>query len=110
MNQRTEFKILAVIYVIALIASVSTIFGFFTRDIDFIINSARFLSLSTLILLTYFANSVYKEMFTQDEQVNEVRMELRSKEDVEEFRKKLEEELRKYVEEIEEEERLDREE
>lgn len=109
MSKRTEFKILAVIYVIALMASLTTIAGFFMRDIDFILTSTRFLSLSTLILLTYFANSVYKEMFSQ-EQVNEVRMELRSKEDIEEFRRKLEEELRKYVEEIEEQERLDKEE
>ena len=100
---------LVVLAAIALIVSVTTIVGFFIGDLNLILNSTKVLSLSTLVLLTVFFRSVYHEMFnSQEEEVNEVRMELKTKEDVEEFRRKLEKELQKYIKEIAEEEELNK--
>jgi hypothetical protein len=42
-----------------------------------------------------------------EENVREVRMELKSKEDIEEFRRKLDEELKDYIKEIAEEEEIE---
>ena len=50
-----------------------------------------------------FFKSVYEEMFVN---TKEVRMELKSKEDVEEFRRKLDEQLKDYIKEIAEEEEI----
>lgn len=99
---------LIVLAVIAFISSISTIIGFIIKDPMLVINSSRFLSLSSLILMTIFGKSVYHEMFVN---TKEVRMELRSKEDIDEFRKKIEEELQQYIKEVaEEEEKLSKDE
>lgn len=100
---------LIVLAAIALIVSVTTIVGFFIGDLQLVLNSSKVLSMSTLVLLTVFFRSVYHEMFhSQEENVHEVKMELKTKEDVEEFRRKLEKELQKYIKEIAEEEELDK--
>ena len=105
MNKKLEIITVIVAFIIAAISSVVVIVGFFTNNVDMIINSSRFLSLSALGLVIYFSNNVYQEMFTD---THEVRMELRSKEDVEEFRKKLDKELQQYIKQIAEEEELDK--
>lgn len=105
MNKKLEIITVIVAFIIAAISSVVVIVGFFTNNVDMIINSSRFLSLSALGLVIYFSNNVYQEMFTD---AHEVRMELRSKEDVEEFRKKLDKELQQYIKQIAEEEELDK--
>ena len=105
MNKKLEIITVIVAFIIAAISSVVVIVGFFTNNVDMIINSSRFLSLSALGLVIYFSNNVYQEMFAD---THEVRMELRSKEDVEEFRKKLDKELQQYIKQIAEEEELDK--
>ena len=99
---------LVVLAALTLIVSVTTIVGFFIGDLQLVLTSSKILSLSSLVLMTVFFRSVYNEMYGE-EQVKEVRMELRSKEDVEEFRRKLEKELQQYIKEIAEEEELNKE-
>lgn len=107
MNKKLEIISIITALIVAGISSVIVIIGFFTRDADLIINTSRFLSLSTLAAIIYFGNSIYKEMNVVE---HEVRMELRSKEDIEKFRNKVEKELQKYIKEIaEEEERINKE-
>lgn len=98
---------LIVLSALTLIVSVTTIVGFFIGDLQLVLTSSKILSLSTLILLSIFFRSVYNEMFGE-ENVREVRMELKSKEDVEEFRRKLEKELQQYIKDIAEEEEIDK--
>lgn len=92
---------------LALLVSVTTIIGFFIGDLKMVLTSSKILSLSTLVLMTVFFKSVYGEMYGE-ENVREVRMELKSKEDIEEFRRKLEEELQQYIKDIAEEEELNK--
>lgn len=107
MSDRKLIIVLIVLAVITFISSIVTIVGFITLDAMLVINSARVLSITSLILMTVFGRSVYLEMFDENN-VREVRMELHSKEDVEEFRRKLEKELQKYIKQIAEEEELDK--
>ena len=104
-NKNIELLTLLVISIIAFISAVVVIVGFFIRDASLVIGASRFLSLSTLCVLSYFGWGVYQEMFTK---TKEVRFELRSREDVEEFRIKMERELQQYIKEIAEEEELDK--
>lgn len=98
---------LIILAVIAFISSVVVTIGFVIKDPMLIINASRFLSISTLILMTIFFRSVYNEMFGE-ENVREVRMELKSKEDIDEFRRKLEDELQQYIKDIAEEEEVNK--
>lgn len=107
MSKKLEIIGIITALIVAGISSVIVIIGFFTRDVDLIINTSRFLALSTLASIIYFGNSIYKEMGVVE---HEVRMELKSKEDIEQFRNKIEKELQKYIKEIaEEEERINKE-
>ena len=105
-KKNIELLTLLVISIIAFISAIVTIVGFFIRDASLVISASRFLSLSTLCVLSYFGWGVYLEVFNT---TKEVRFELRSKEDVEEFRNKMERELQEFVKEIAEEEELDKE-
>ena len=105
-KKNIELLTLLVISIIAFISAIVTIVGFFIRDASLVISASRFLSLSTLCVLSYFGWGVYLELFKT---TKEVRFELRSKEDVEEFRNKMERELQEFVKEIAEEEELDKE-
>jgi len=101
---------LIILAVLTIVVSLTTIIGFFIRDLEMVLLSAKILSLSSLILMTIFFRSVYGEMFG-DDNVKEVRMELKNKEDIERFRKELEEHLQDYIKEVvEEEEKLDKDE
>lgn len=91
---------LMVVALIALISSVTTIVGFFIRDLELVLTSSKILSLCTLVLMTVFFKSVYNEMFGEDN-VTEVHMTLKNKEDIESFKEQIEEELRKYSEQME---------
>jgi len=99
---------LIILAVLTMIVSLTTIAGFFIGDLQMILTSAKILSLSSLVLMSVFFKSVYEEMYGE-ENVKEVRMELKSKEDVEEFRRKLEKHLQDYIKEVAEEEELDKE-
>lgn len=92
---------LVILAVLTILVSLTTIVGFFIRDLQMVLTSAKILSLTSLILMSVFFKSVYEEMFVN---TKEVRMELKSKEDVEEFRRKLDEHLQDYIKEIAEEE------
>ena len=105
-KKNIELLTLLVISIIAFISAIVTIVGFFIRDASLVISASRFLSLSTLCVLSYFGWGVYLELFNT---TKEVRFELRSKEDVEEFRNKMERELKQYIKDIAEEEELDKE-
>ena len=105
-KKNIELLTLLVISIIAFISAIVTIVGFFIRDASLVISASRFLSLSTLCVLSYFGWGVYLELFNT---TKEVRFELRSKEDVEEFRNKMERELQQYIKDIAEEEELDKE-
>lgn len=105
-KKNIELLTLLVISIIAFISAIVTIVGFFIKDASLVISASRFLSLSTLCVLSYFGWGVYLELFNT---TKEVRFELRSKEDVEEFRNKMERELQEFVKEIAEEEELDKE-
>lgn len=106
-TNRLEMTILLVLGIIAIISSITTVVGFGTNNLGLIILSARFLSLSTLILLSWFGYRVYREMSVE---VREVKLESRSKEDIEKFRQQIESELKEYIKEIVEEEEKDKEE
>lgn len=106
-TNRLEMTILLVLGIIAIISSITTVVGFGTNNLGLIILSARFLSLSTLILLSWFGYRVYREMNVE---VREVKLESRSKEDIEKFRQQIESELKEYIKEIVEEEEKDKEE
>lgn len=106
-TNRLEMLVLLVLGVIAIISSITTVVGFGANNLGLIILSARFLSLSTLILLSWFGYRVYQEMKTD---VREIRLESYSKEDIEEFRKKLDLEIQQYIKNIAEEEELDKDE
>lgn len=105
-KKNIELLTLLVISIIAFISAIVTIVGFFIKDASLVISASRFLSLSTLCVLSYFGWGVYLELFNT---TKEVRFELRSKEDVEEFRNKMERELQQYIKDIAEEEELDKE-
>jgi len=92
--------------ILTLLVSLTTIIGFFIGNLDLVLLSAKILSLSSLILMTIFFRSVYGEMFG-DDNVKEVRMELKNKEDIERFRKQLEEHLQEYIKEVVEEEEIE---
>ena len=94
---------LVILAVLTIIVSLTTIVGFFIGDLQMVLASAKILSLTSLILMSVFFKSVYEEMFVN---TKEVRMELKSKEDVEEFRKQLDEQLKHYIKEIAEEEEI----
>jgi len=100
-NKKTEMIFLIVLCLVAIISSVTVLVGFFIKDPILIINSSKFLSLSTLVLLTNFGYRVYKERHIIEEEV-EVR--LQSKEDVEEFKKQMDEHLQRFIKNIAEEE------
>ena len=94
---------LVILAVLTIVVSLTTIVGFFIGDLQMVLASAKILSLTSLILMSVFFKSVYEEMFVN---TKEVRMELKSKEDVEEFRKQLDEQLKHYIKEIAEEEEI----
>jgi len=106
-DKRIELMTLLVISIIAFISAIVTIVGLFIKDASLVISAARFLSLSTLCVISYFGWGIYQEMFTN---TKEVRVELKSKEDVEEFRQKIEKHLQDYIKEIAEEEIEDKDE
>ena len=97
---------LIILAVLTIIVSLTTIIGFFIGDLEMVLLSAKILSLTSLTLMLVFFRSVYGEMFG-DDNVKEVRMELKSKEDIEEFRRKLEEHLQDYIKEVVEEEEIE---
>jgi len=97
---------LVVLAALTLIVSVTTIVGFFIGDLNLILTSTKILSLTSLVLMTVFFRSVYNEMFG-GENVKEVRMELKSKEDIDEFRRQMEEHLQEYIKEVAEEEEIE---
>jgi hypothetical protein len=96
---------LVILAVLTMIVSLTTIVGFFIGDLHMVLTSAKILSLSSLVLMSVFFKSVYEEMYGE-ENVKEVRMELKSKEDVEEFRRQMEEHLQDYIKEVVEEEEI----
>ena len=96
---------LIILAVLTIIVSLTTITGFFIGDLQMILTSSKILSLTSLVLMTVFFRSVYHEM--NDISVKEVRMELKSKEDIEEFRRQLEEHLQDYIKEVVEEEEIE---
>lgn len=101
---------LIILAVLTLIVSLTTIIGFFIGDLEMVLFSSKILSLTSLVLMSVFFRSVYAEMFG-DDNVKEVRMELKNKEDIERFRKELEEHLQDYIKEVvEEEEKIDKDE
>lgn len=103
-NKKTEMIFLAVLCLVAIISSVTVLIGFFIKDPFLIINSSKFLSLSTIVLLTNFGYRVYKERHIVEEEV-EVR--LNSKEDIEEFKKQIDEHLQRFIKDIAEEEEIE---
>ena len=94
---------LVILAVLTIIVSLTTIVGFFIGDLQMVLASAKILSLTSLVLMSVFFKSVYEEMSVN---TKEVRMELKSKEDVEEFRKQLDKQLQEYIKEIAEEEEI----
>jgi hypothetical protein len=96
---------LVILAVLTMIVSLTTIVGFFIGDLQMVLTSAKILSLTSLVLMSVFFKSVYEEMYGE-ENVKEVRMELKSKEDIEEFRRQMEEHLQDYIKEIAEEEEI----
>jgi len=96
---------LIILAVLNLTVSITTILGFFIGSLDLVLLSAKIMSLSSLVLMTVFFRSVYNEMFG-DDNVKEVRMELKSKEDIEEFRRQMEKHLQDYIQEVVEEEEI----
>ena len=94
---------LVILAVLTIVVSLTTIVGFFIGDLQMVLTSAKILSLTSLILMSVFFKSVYEEMFVN---TKEVRMELHTKEDIEEFRRQLDEQLKHYIKEIAEEEEI----
>ena len=100
-NKRLEMVFLIALSLVAMISAITILVGFFIKDGNLIIQASKFLSLSTIILLTNFAYRVYNEIHVVQE---EIQIQLKSKEDVEDFKKQIDEQLQKFIKDIAEEE------
>ena len=93
---------------IALITSITTIIGLYIQSLEMIIISARGLSSSVILLLVRLMYYIWEENQQTQQQVE---ITLKSKEDVEEFKRQVDIQLQDYLKEIaEEEEKLDKDE
>lgn len=86
---------------IALITSITTLIGLYTQSLEMIVISARGLASSVILLLVRLGYYVYEE--TQQPH-HQVEVTLKSKEDVEEFKRQIDIQLQDYLKEIAEEE------
>ena len=102
MNKRVEFYFLTGLGIIAGITSISTIVGFFYNSQTLIIESSRWLSFSVLLLLTKLGEMIYRDVVSVRK---EVEVTIKTKEDIEAFRKQINDEIEKMVKQIEEEEK-----
>lgn len=86
---------------IALITSITTLVGLYIQSLEMIVISARGLASSVILLLVRLAYYVWEETQQPHQQVE---VTLKSKEDVEEFKRQIEIQLQDYLKEIAEEE------
>lgn len=86
---------------ISLITSITTLVGLYTQSLEMIVISARGLSSSVILLLIRLGYYVYEEIYSTPKQIE---VTLKSKEDVDEFKRQIDEQLQEYLKEIAEEE------
>ena len=102
MNKRLEFIFLGIIAIVAALSTLVTIVGFLYNSETMIIESARWLSFSVLILLTKLGDMLLRD--TGIGKSKELEVVIKTREDVEAFRKEINKEMDELLKQIEEEE------
>lgn len=102
MSKRIEMIFLVIMIVISFVSSILTIVGFLYNSESLIIESSKWLSFSVLLLLTKLGEMIYRD--SSFGTTKEVEVTIKSKEDIEAFRKQILKEIELLLEQAEEEE------
>ena len=102
MSKRIEMIMVITLLIVSLVSTITVLAGFGLNDVDLIIGGTRWLSFSVFLLLVRLGQYIYEDFTTTTKQVE---VTLKSKEDIEKFRKEIDKELNKYIKQIAEEEK-----
>ena len=104
MSNKIEVWFLVLVLIVATISTIGTILGFGFNSYDLVIQSSRWLAIASLILLTKLGYMIYEDTVGSHK---EIAVTIKSREDIEEFRKQINEEIEKMLKQIDDEEKED---